>query len=86
MPIPDDVIRDMSDAFLVEEGSGNTTFDSLRAALRAAEARGYKLIGREPTEAMIKARIVPKEPGSFDERLAEGLRASWDAAPGMDKP
>lgn len=75
--IPSDVIEAMVRTFHVDVNSrGGTVKTGLRAALRAAEAKDYKLIGREPTEAMLDACA---------NSLGE-WQAMWDAAPGVGKP
>jgi hypothetical protein len=53
--IPDDVIEAMAEAIsagvMYDEPSAQVT----RAALAAAEAVGFKLVPREPTDAMVEA-------------------------------
>ena len=83
--IPDDVIETMVQALCPDPTSLSCPqfdFDAscrckqvMLRTLRAAEARGYKLIGREPTSKMLKVAYMP---GSWP--------MMWDAAPGVGKP
>ena len=80
--IPDDVIEAMVDAMeraFDEDGADDK--DALLDALRAAEAKGHKLVSREPTNLMLGT----VEQGNRAAALVN-WRAMYDAAPGVGKP
>lgn len=81
--IPDDVIEAMVVSYYDQPGDDTEAgwhIEAMRAALAAAEAKGWKLVPREPNEDMT---------GAFDRHCDEhgqcmvktGWRAMHDAAP-----
>ena len=75
--IPDSVIEAMLRAYtdgMVRGAEPPVSFMAMRAALRAAEAKGYKLIARDP---------VPEFKDWF--AYLDDYQAWWDAAPGVGK-
>lgn len=57
-------------AMSIEADSRRDMKDAIRAFLRAAEARGFKLVGREPTQEMILAG---------DSALHDAKDSGWDS-------
>lgn len=56
--VPDDVIEAMVVSYYDQPGDDTEAgwhIEAMRAALAAAEAKGWKLVPREPTGAMLKA-------------------------------
>ena len=82
--IIDSVIEAMALAYLRTAPEPAGAIGRMKAALRAAEDRGYKLVSREPTEAMIDNMLAVKPQITASNRQI--WDAGWDAAPGVGKP